>query len=731
MKKINEDYINELLEKLTLDEKIEMIHAGGLFRTNAVERLDIPPVVTSDGPMGVRKEFDNDKWIFVGNTDDYVSYLPCNSALSSTWNRKLAKESGKVLGREARGRGKDVILAPGVNIKRVALCGRNFEYMSEDPYLNGELAVQIIKGIQEEDVAACVKHFAVNNQETERYSVDTVVDERSLNEIYFPAFKKAIDEGESYTIMGAYNKIFGEQCCESKYLLNEVLRKRWKYDGVIISDWGGVHDPYEAVTSSLDMEMSIHDKYNEYCMADPLRKLIKDKKVDPSLVDEKVRNILRLMLRLKMIGDEKDTRKKGDYNSFENREIIYKAAKESIVMLKNEDDVLPIKLKDKNGKKVNKVAVIGQNATVLHANAGGSAEIKALYEITPLMGIKTLLGGNTKVEYAKGYYIPKDMITKEVNWQELSLMSQDELDKMGEDFINGRIKKEKDSQENIKKMQEKLSKEAIKLAKESDVVIFVGGLDHNFDVEGKDREDMKLPYGQDELIKELLKVKPDMTVVMFAGSAVDMSDWAYDVKGLLWTYYAGMEGGRALADVLFGNVCPSAKLTETFVKKLEDYYPIKLNEFGDEKKVEYKDGVFVGYRYFNTYNVEPLFPFGYGLSYTSFDISKAQVSKDDTNETIKIKVSVTNTGKYDGAEVIQIYTGAINPTIKRPNKELKNFEKVFLKVNETKEVEFVLDKKDFSYFSEEKMEFVTDSGEYNIYIATSVQDIKEAVKVSF
>jgi len=728
MKKINESYIDELLEKLTLDEKIEMIHAGGLFRTNEVERLNIPPVVTSDGPMGVRKEFDNDKWIFVGSSDDYVSYLPCNSALSSTWNRKLAKESGRVLGREARGRGKDVILAPGVNIKRVPLCGRNFEYMSEDPYLNGELASQIIQGIQENDVAACVKHFAVNNQETERYSVDTVADERTLNEIYFPAFKKAIDEGESYTIMGAYNKIFGEQCCESKYLLNEVLRKRWNYDGVIVSDWGGVHNPYEAVTSSLDMEMSIHDKYDEYCMADPLRKLIKEKKVDPSLVDEKVRNILRLMLRLKMIGDEKNSRSSGDYNSFENREAIYNAAKEAVILLKNEDNTLPLKLENE-GKKINKIAVIGQNATVLHANAGGSAEIKALYEITPLMGIKTLLGGNTKVEYAKGYYIPKDMVTKETNWQELSLMSQEELDKMGEDFINGRMFKEKDSDEHIKEMNEKLSKEAIKLASESDIVIYVGGLDHNYDVEGKDREDMKLPYGQDELIKALLKVKPDMTVVMFAGSAVDMSAWADDVKSLVWMYYSGMEGGRALADVLFGKVCPSAKLTETFVRKLEDYYPIKLGEFGDEKKVEYKDGVFVGYRYFDTFDVKPLFPFGHGLSYTSFDISKAQVSEE--NDNIKIKVSVTNTGKCDGAEVVQIYTGAIDPKIKRPNKELKGFEKVFLKVNESKDIEFELNKKDFSYFSEEKMDFVTDDGDYNIYIATSIEDIKEVIKVSF
>ena len=419
MEKNFEKQIEDLLGQLTLDEKIGMVHGAGLFRTEGVERLGIPPLKSSDGPMGVRNEFDNAHWITVGTTDDYVSYLPSNSALAATWNKERAKEAGRVLGEETRGRGKDVILAPGINIKRDPLCGRNFEYMSEDPKLVEELAVPLIEGIQENDVAACVKHFAANSQETDRLWVDTVVDERTLREIYLPGFEAAVKKADTYSLMGAYNLLNGAHCCENKVLLDQILRKEWGYDGTVISDWGGVHKTKEAAECSLDVEMSITDNFDEYALADPLREAVKKGEVSESSIDEKVRNILRMMFRLKMIGEQTLERKAGAYNTPEHRQTILETARESVVLLKNENGRLPIK---KEGLK--KIAVIGCNAEQIHSNGGGSAEIKALYEISPLMGMKMTLGGNTEVVFARGYYIPEREPEGEANWQEASLEDQ-------------------------------------------------------------------------------------------------------------------------------------------------------------------------------------------------------------------------------------------------------------------------------------------------------------------
>ncbi|MGN0141856.1 MAG: glycoside hydrolase family 3 protein, partial [Roseburia sp.] len=418
----NEQYIEELLSQLTLEEKISMIHGAGLFRTAAVERLEIPSLFMSDGPMGVRAEFADDEWRCVGSTEDFVSYLPCNSAIASTWNPALAKKAGQVLGEETRGRGKDMILAPGINIKRSPLCGRNFEYMSEDPRLVEELVVPLVEGIQENDVAACVKHFAANSQETERLFVDTLVDERTLQEIYFPGFLAAVQKGHIFSLMGAYNRLNGEHCCTGKKLLNQVLREEWGFDGVIVSDWGGVHDTLLAAESALDIEMDVVYTFDRHHMADPLLEKIKAGEIPETLVDEKIRNILRLMLRLHMIGANRDNRKGGAYNTREHQQAVLEVARESIILLKNEAGILPLPcgnaatnadrsatevrgaetgtLTAQEAKKLGKVAVIGANAAAIHSNGGGSAEIKALYEISPLMGIKKLLGGNAKVTYA-------------------------------------------------------------------------------------------------------------------------------------------------------------------------------------------------------------------------------------------------------------------------------------------------------------------------------------------
>ena len=689
MKKVDETRIDDLLSQLTLEEKISMIHGEGIFQTAAVERLGIPALKMSDGPMGVRKEFALDQWINVSSTDDQVSYLPSNSALASTWSREQAYKTGKVLGAEARGRGKDVILAPGINIKRSPICGRNFEYMSEDPRLIEELVAPLIKGIQENDVAACVKHFAANNQETDRLAVDTYLDKRSLREIYFPGFKAAIDKGGSYTIMGAYNRLFGEHSSQSEYLLTSILRDEWGYDGAVISDWGGVHDTREAGQSGLDIEMSVDGDFDNYYMADPLLEAVRSSKIKEEYIDKKIRNILRTMLRLNMLGDDRRDRATGTYNSPEHQRAILECAEESIILLKNQDNRLPIQ-KD----KIKTLAVIGQNAERVHASGGGSAEIKALYEISPLLGLKMQLGGEVEVKYAKGYYVPTK-IEKELNWQQDSL---------------------------------KLLQEAVLLAKETDEVIIIAGLDHEYDCEGKDREDMKLPYGQDRLIKEVLAVNPNAVVVIVAGSPVEMGAWSDDAKAIVWSYYAGMEGGRALAKVLLGQVNPSGKLAETFPKKLMDSPAHSIGEFGKYGKVTYKEGVYVGYRYFDSYNVEPEFPFGHGLSYTSFEYSNLEIELDESSVeddvNVRVRATIRNTGALAGAEVVQVYVASKEASIPRPIHELKGFDKLYLEPNEEKIVEICLHKDSFGFYDEDGCSFLVEPGEYEIQVGSSSRDIR-------
>lgn len=711
------DEVEAILKELTLDEKIGMIHGAGLFRTKGVERLSIPPVKSSDGPMGVRSEFQNDKWIPAGTTDDFVTYLPSNSALAATWNKELAYTSGRILGMEARGRGKDVILAPGINIKRSPLCGRNFEYMSEDPKVIEELTVLFIQGIQENDVAACVKHFAANAQETDRLMVDTIVDERTLREIYLPGFKAAVEKAGTYSLMGAYNKLNGYHCCENKTLLHDILQEEWGYDGTVISDWGGVHKTKEAAEAPMDIEMSVFDNFDDYMLANPLKKAIESGELEEELVDKKVRNILRMMFRLKMIGKEKGKRKSGTYNTEEHRRSVYETASESVVLLKNEDRALPIQ---KSGLK--KIGVIGRNAEMIHSNGGGSAEIKALYEISPLMGIKTKLGGNTEVRYAPGYFIPEKEVQKEENWQQSSLdgkwsPTKEELEKQE--------LREQERSRLIKEQSEILLNEAVQLAKECDRVLFIGGLNHDYDVEGQDRSSMELPYGQDRVIEAVLEANPEAVIVMVAGSPVEMP-WKNKAKAIVWCYYAGMETGNALADILFGAVNPSGKLPETFPVSYQDTPTGENGEFGLDGRVEFKEGIFVGYRYYEDRKKETAFCFGHGLSYTTFRYQWLTVMTEEEEGDVRVKVSciVENTGDVAGAEAVQLYISENCPTVRRPVKELKAFTKIFLEPGEKKEVEMLLKKDDFGYYDVEAKTFRVNSGMYTVSLGASVKDIR-------
>ena len=720
MKKVDETRIEELISQLTLEEKIDMIHGEGIFQSGGVPRLGIPPLKMSDGPMGVRKEFAMDSWFNVGTTDDLVSYLPSNTALASTWNRELAYQTGMVLGAEARGRGKDVILAPGINIKRSPLCGRNFEYMSEDPRLVEEMVVPLIRGIQENDVAACVKHLAANNQETDRLEVDTYLDERTLREIYFPGFKAAIDKGETHTIMGAYNKLFGEQCSQSRYLLTEILRDEWGYDGAAISDWGGVHDTKEAAESGLDIEMSVQANFDDYYMAKPLLRAIQKGEIKEEYIDKKVRNILRTMLRLNMLGEDRKNRKAGTYNAPQHRQAILECAEESIVLLKNEDKRLPIQ---KEGLET--LAIIGQNGERIHSNGGGSAEIKALYEISPLLGMKMLLGGNIQVKYAKGYYVP-DTKEKKLNWQMDSLEKQETEKK--EKQLNLKMNKKQ-----LEAHKEELLHEAVELARNTKEAILVVGLDHEYDKEGKDRENMKLPYGQDRLINEVLAVNPNAVVVLIAGSPVEMGSWVNDTKAIVWSSYAGMEGGRALAKVILGEVNPSGKLAETFPKKLMDSPAHKFGEFGNYGKVTYNEGLYVGYRYYDSYDIDVEYPFGHGLSYTTFSYSNLTVSVDDKDKDdidVKIQATIKNTGSTFGAEVVQVYVSDKESSVQRPIHELKGFTKVHLKPGEEQTVSIILHKDSFSFYDVDRHDFVLEPGEFEIQLGASSRDIKLTATIS-
>lgn len=707
--------IKELRKQLTLEEKIGMIHGAGLFRTEGVKRLGIPPLTMSDGPSGVRQEFQNAAWEPVNDSSEFVSWLPCNTCLASTWSTEQAKVFGKILGTEARGRGKDVILAPGINIKRTPLCGRNFEYMSEDPCLTSELAMAEIEAIQESDVAACVKHFALNNQEKERMSAESSVSEQALHEIYLPAFYAAAVKSHSLSIMPSYNQYSGEHCCHNSNLLIDILRTKWNYEGVTISDWGGVHDTKAAAENGLDIEMSVTSDFNQYFMATPLYEKVKRGEIAESIIDEKVDRILSLMQQLHMLGGDRIT---GTYNRPEHQQSILNIAEEGIILLKNDNNHLPL------SKTVRKIAVIGQNAIQSHASGGGSAEVKTLFDISPLLGIKMVLGGNAEVYYAPGYYIDnKKHLSGDVDWQAESLTADS-------DTVNG-----SDSQtKNILVQRKELLHKAVALARECDEVIFIGGLNHAFDVEGFDRKDMKLPYEQNECIEALLQINPNTTIVLINGSPVEMP-WLQQVHSLIQTGYCGMMGGLALANILFGNINPSGKLPESYPIHLEDC-PAHKNESSypgirqSDKHLltTYTEGIFVGYRYYLTNQKAVNFPFGHGLSYTHFEYNnlRVQIQKRKSKDDIRITVSlgIQNTGHRDGKEVVQLYIKENTPSVPRPLRELKAFQKLEIQAGEEQEVSFLLNKHHLAYYDENQSCFHANAGTYTIYLGSSCEDIR-------
>ena len=806
-----ENKIEQIIKELTLEEKVAMCHANSKFNSGGAERLGIDELAMMDGPHGVRSETERMEWTCLNREEDKCTYLPPETTLAATFNPKLARLFGEILGGEARARGKDIILGPGVNIIRNPLCGRNFEYMSEDPCLICKMAPELVKGIESQDVSSCVKHYALNNQELNRFHVNIEVGRRALHEIYLKGFYSAIIEGGASSVMGAFNKYEGQYCCHNDYLVNKVLKDKWGFKGVYLSDWSGTHDTDESIYNGLDIEMGGVNPYDEYYLANPFLKKAKESQEIRDLLDEKVRRILRLMFSINKFSPE---RKNGEYNTKKHQQGTYDIAAEGMVLLKNDKKLLPI---DKS--KLKKLLVVGPNADMLHAQGGGSSGVRALYEITPLQALKEKLSGICDVEYESGAlevayktiplqnlgivdleagcrnykvitytkdengniseeenicdtpnisageaYAYKIIFTVEIpeegyyefkantdntatvkmngiecmkfkerkktkKWTTLSV----DRDFAKDERIEVEIYIESPKFDLIEKVDftfgwitptdfnSSSKKESlIEKAKEADYVIYCGGLNHSTETEAIDRKDMKLPFEQDLLIPELIEANSNTIVVITAGSAVEMP-WIEKVSSVVWTWYAGMEGGNALADILLGNVSPSGKMPFTLPKSFEDTSVYRYGEYAPDD-CHYNDDIFVGYRAFDNDNIEPLFPFGHGISYTEFEYSDLRIVKNDHGFDVIFKV--TNIGNVKAKETAQVYIGDSVCSVKRPPKELKNFEKVELDAGETTEISLPISKKDLSFFDDSIEEWKFESGEFPVYVGSSSRDIR-------
>ena len=705
-----EERVEDALSRMTVEEKVSMTHAQSKFSSPGVARLGIPEFWMTDGPHGIRPEVLWDEWEQAGWTNDSCVAFPALTCLAATWDPTVSMLYGKSIGEEARYRNKTVLLGPGVNIYRTPLNGRNFEYMGEDPYLAGRMVVPYIQGVQKNGVAACVKHYALNNQEVNRHTTNVIVDDRTLYEIYLPAFKAAVQEGNTWAIMGSYNLYKDQHVCHNQYLLNDILKGEWGFDGVVVSDWGGVHDTDQAITNGLDMEFGswtnglsngTSNAYDNYYLAQPYLERIKSGKVGTKELDDKVRRILRLAFRTTMDRN----RPYGTMRSPEHYEAARKIGEAGIVLLQNNNDLLPIDLDN-----TKKIAVIGENAVKMMTVGGGSSSLKMQREISPLDGIRNRVGNKAEVVYARGYV----------------------GDASGE--YNGVV-----SGQNLKddRTPEELIAEAVRVAGEADYVIFIGGLNKSAhqDCEDSDRAGLGLPYDQDKVITELVKANKNLIVINISGNAVAMP-WVKEVPAILQAWFLGSEAGTAIAAVLTGDVNPSGKLPFTFPAKLEDVPAHQLGEYPGTEKVgnivneKYNEGIFVGYRWTDKQKkVKPLFPFGYGLSYTTFEYGKPVADKKtmSADDTITFTVSVKNTGTREGQEVVQLYISDKKSSLPRPVKELKGFDKVKLAPGEEKTVSFTIAKDALSFFDDAKHEWVAEPGKFEAVIAASAADIKGVV----
>lgn len=693
--------VQDALSRMTLEEKVKLCTAQSKFSSHGVPRLGIPEIWMSDGPHGVREEIQWDSWSNAGFTNDSCTAFPALTCLAATWNPEMSALYGKNIGEEARYRRKDILLGPGCNIYRTPLNGRNFEYLGEDPYLASVMVVPYIQELQKNGVAACVKHYALNNQEKWRGHIDVQLSDRALYEIYLPAFKAAVQEGGAWSIMGAYNKVRGEHACHNNLLLNRILKEEWGFDGCVVTDWGGAHDTREAVFNGLDIEMGSYTNgltsgrnfaYSDYFLARPYLQGLQSGEYPLSTVEDKAARVLRLIFRTAMNRN----RPWGSFTSETHYEAARQIGTEGIVLLKNEPvkrqqpALLPI-----DPSRYEKILVVGDNATRRLTEGGGSSELKVKHEISPLQGLVELYGD--KITYTQGYAAGRPRYGK---------VEQPRVD------------------------TDSLYRKALELAADADLVIFVGGLNknHEQDCEAGDRVQYSLPFGQDRLISELAAINPNLVLVLVSGNAVEMK-WVDEVPAIVQAWYLGSEAGHALADVLGGAVNPSGKLPMSFPVKLTDNGAHAFDALcypGDSIRVEYKEDIFVGYRWHDTKKIPALFPFGHGLSYTTFSYGKATLSSSSltADGSITVTVPVRNSGDRPGKEVVQLYIGDNKSSLPRPKKELKAFGKIALNPGEEKTVTFTITPDDLKYFDDARHEWVAEPGKFTLYIGASSADIR-------
>lgn len=697
--------VKDALSRMTLEEKVALCHAQSKFSSAGVPRLGIPELWMSDGPHGVRAEINWNDWGYANWTNDSITAFPALTCLAATWNPEMSAKYGKAIGEEARYREKDVLLGPGVNIYRTPMNGRNFEYMGEDPYLASIMCVPYIQELQKNGVAACVKHYALNNQELWRGHIDVNLSDRALYEIYLPAFKAAVEKGGAWSIMGSYNKIRGQHACHNDFALNKILKGDWKFDGCVITDWGGAHDTYEAAVNGLDIEMGSYTNgltsesaftYDDYYLAHPYLKMLKEGKVPMSTIDDKASRILRLIFRTAM-NREKPY---GSVATEEHYEAAREIGNEGIVLLKNAPVVkkgaplLPI-----DATKYQNILVLGDNAVRLLNQGGGSSELKVKDMVSPLDGLRAIYGD--KVKYAKGYAAGRPMYGR--------------ADEIPQNVVDS------------------LRAEAVEMAKKADLVVLVGGLNKNHfqDCEGGDRLQYGLPFGQDELIEAVLGVNKNLVLVLLSGNAVEMP-WINRVPAIVQGWYLGSMGGKSLADVLSGTVNPSGKLPFSFPAKLTDcgaHAFDALSYPGDSIKQVYKEDILVGYRWHDTKKIPALFSFGHGLSYTTFTYGKpvASAKTMTADGTLTVSVPVKNAGSVAGKEIIQLYVGDEKCSVLRPTKELKHFTKIALEPEEEKTVTFTITPDDLKFYDETASAWTLEPGKFKVYIGASSTDIRGVI----
>lgn len=724
--------IDGIIKQMTLEEKINMLHAKHMFVSAGVERLGIADMIYADGPFGIREEMQPDGWMPLGWEKDKATFFPTGSALAATWSPELAYAYGTGMAREARLRGKDMILGPAINIQRIPTGGRTYEYLSEDPFLSSRLSVGYTKGVQDNGVAACLKHFALNNQENNRGTVNVIVGERAMHEIYLPPFRAAVEEADAYGVMAAYNKVNGWWCAENDILLNKILRDQWGFAGTVISDWNGTHSTVDAITNGLNVEMPTQ-KYLGKALLDSVKAGL----VSEDIIDQRVREILRVRLAIKPIPKEEANQEMTSQPA--QQKIAYDVACKSIVLLKN-DGSLPL---DLSKKPV--IAVIGANAKQTMGLGGMGAGVKTLYEITPFEGLQNKIGDKAELVYAKGY---EPVI---FNFA---------------DFFKKKTPEEVEKEAREKEITaKKLAAEAVDVASKADMVLFIGGDNRAVESEGRDRKDIKLPSGQDNLIQAIAKVNPNIITILTSGAPNDLNVVKPVSKALLISWFNGTEGGNALADVLVGNISPSGRLPFTLPMKLEDSPAYALGNYPQGKKgadifadlvsqtekVEkskddtsekelkndpntaiYSEESLVGYRWFDTKNIPVMYPFGYGLTYTNFEYTDLKTTKDTygKDDVITVSFRLKNTGSVAADEVAQAYVHRINPSVEWPNKELKAFSRVTLKPGESKTVKLSIPVKSLQYWNEATQSWADDLCNIELQVGANVSDIKLQKKIA-